>query len=94
MEINDVDSAEKAKFLLSKSNYWTDTGNDALFFFVDANFFVLIPILCFKFNVYTMGFLLIVFVFMSLLRKSDITFFEFLSYLRVKISGSKYRRRK
>ena len=94
MEIKDIDSAEKAKYLLEQSNYWTDTGNDTLFFFVDANFFVLIPILCFKVNFYTVGFLISVFIFMVILRKKDISFFEFVSTLKVKMIGSKYRRRK
>lgn len=94
MEINDIESAEQAKHLAATSNFWTDTGNQALFFMVDANFFVLLPILCFKVNEYTVGLLVAVFIFLSILRKKDITFPEFLSIMRVALSGSKYRRRK
>ncbi|KDM89965.1 hypothetical protein [Photobacterium galatheae] len=94
MELNYVESAEQARDLASESNFWTDTGNDALFFTVDANFFVLIPILCFKINAMTVGGILVAFVFLTLLRKKDITFFEFLSLVRLRLAGSKYRRRK
>lgn len=94
MDLNYVESAEQAKVLANESNFWVDTGNDALFFTVDANFFVLIPILCFKVNSYTIGFILISFIFLSILRKRDITFFELLSLIRLSLAGSKYRRRK
>lgn len=94
MEINDVTSAEQAKILARTSNFWTDTGNQALFFFVDANFFVLLPILCFKINEYTLGLIGLVFIFLIWLRRHDITFTEFLSLAKVRLGGSKYRRRK
>ncbi|EGR2229535.1 hypothetical protein DZF79_15015 [Vibrio parahaemolyticus] len=94
MELNYVESAEQARELADESNFWTDTGNDALFFTVDANFFVLIPILCFKINSYTVGFIIFAFLFLSILRKKDITFFELVSLIRLRLAGSKYRRRK
>lgn len=94
MELNYVESSEQAKCLAEESNFWTDTGNDVLFFVVDANFFVLLPILCIKVNYYTLGAVLISFIFLAILKKKDITFFEFLSILRVRLTGSKYRRRK
>lgn len=94
MELNYVESSEQAKYLAEESNFWTDTGNDVLFFVVDANFFVLLPILCIKVNYYTLGAVLFSFIFLAILKKKDITFFEFLSILRVRLAGSKYRRRK
>lgn len=94
IELNDVKSAEQAKTLANFTNFWVDSGNEVLFFFIDANVAVLIPLLSFKFNQYTVGIFLLIALFMFVLKKRDVTFFEFLARIRIRIVGQIYRRRK
>ncbi len=92
MDINDIETAEHAFQASNRTNFWTDTSNQALFFVVDANFFVLLPLLCFNVNKTSLSIFGLMFLFFCFLKRKDITFFELIDIVKLIVTGCKYRR--
>ena len=92
MELFDVDTADSAKALMYQENFWSESGEDALFFFVDGYFSVVILWLVFWMSPVTLGLGISIFLGLLILRKKDITLLEFVSRLRITAAGKKYKR--
>lgn len=93
MNIDDIESPEEAKEETYVSNYWVDTGIDAKFFFIDANYVVLIMLS--TINLYsgiTWSILGGTFIFLALLEWKKIPLMEFLDKAKLTINLKKVRR--
>lgn len=93
MNIDDIESPEEALEETYASNYWVDTGIDAKFFFVDANYVVLIILSTINlYSTVTWTVLGVSFVFLALLEWKKIPLLEFLDKAKLAINLKKVRR--
>ncbi|PSV01185.1 hypothetical protein [Photobacterium kishitanii] len=92
MELFDVETSGDAKYLLSQENFWAVSGDDAMFFTVDAYYIVVILCLSFWITYSTVIFALCSFIALSCLKKIDITIAEFLYRIKLRLHGRKYKR--
>ena len=92
MELLDVETADEAKSLMYQENFWSENGEDALFFCVDGYFVVVILWLTFWLSPVTLSIGSSCFVYLLWLRKRDITLLEFIIRMKMIVVGKKYRR--
>ncbi|MGR5365669.1 hypothetical protein [Photobacterium damselae] len=92
MELLDVETADDAETLMYQENFWSENGEDALFFCVDGYFVVVILWLTFWLSFTTLCIGGGVFLMLLWLRKQDISLLEFVSRVRLVLAGKKYKR--
>lgn len=92
MELLDVETADDAEALMYQENFWSENGEDALFFCVDGYFVVVILWLMIWISATTLIIGGGAFVSLLLLRKKDITLLEFISRTRLVLAGKCYKR--
>ena len=91
--IEDVQTPEDVVSLSNTTNYWVDSGIDAKFFFVDANYAVILLFATIDlYNINTIMLLAGTFLFFAILAIKDLRFMEFVEIIKNHLSLKKVRR--